>query len=296
MQTLKSDNVAQQGSDLRVASVLYEASKVLAETGVESSRLDAALLLGHGLGLTREQLVMQHERVLTEKEKQDFDKLLLRRLGGEPVAYILGYKEFWGMEFAVSPEVLIPRPDTETLVEAVLRYYPDREADLRILDLGTGSGCIALSLLSEYPHARALAVDASQGALAVAKVNAAKLMLAKRCDFLLSNWLENVSGQFDLVVSNPPYITRDAYVCLEKDIREYEPEHALLGSEDGLGDYKTIIKQGRDYIVQDGMMMVEIGAEQSAPVSKLFSVHGYDVKTVCNDLAGLPRVVVAALA
>jgi len=253
----------------------------------DTPRLDAELLMAHALGTTREQLLLRH---LDDPMPGAFAALIDRRLAHEPIAYITGTRDFWTISLAVGPGVLIPRPDSETLIEAAIEHWPDVEAPLRILDLGTGPGTLLLAALAHWPEAQGLGVDASPEALDYARRNAELLNLADRASFRLGNWADEVSGQFDLILCNPPYIAADE--SLPAEVREHEPGAALFAGADGLDDYRVIATQLPRLIALGGMAAIEIGATQAAAVSALLAAQGLKV-AVRRDLAGRDRCVIA---
>jgi release factor glutamine methyltransferase len=264
--------------------------------GIDSAPADARALLGAALRLTRAQLLAQSGRLLEPREIAAVAALASRRMKREPVSRILGRKEFWSLTFDVTPDVLVPRPDTETVVEAALDHV-DRAAlrrkPLRILDIGTGTGALILALLHELPHARGVATDLSAAALDVARGNAERLRLASRCSFVVCNMADGVRGQFDLIVSNPPYVARAAIATLDPEVRDYDPHLALDGGADGLDAYRTIAASMPALLAADGRLLVELGAGQVAPVSTLFEAAGLRIQSIRDDLGGIPRVLVA---
>jgi release factor glutamine methyltransferase len=219
------------------------------------------------------------------------EALAARRLIHEPVARIVGEKEFWGLSFIVTPAVLVPRPETETVVEQALARV-DRAAALRIADLGTGSGAILLALLSELLHAHGIGIDIAAGALDAARRNAQRLGLADRADFVLGDFAA-VEGTFDLVVSNPPYVASADIATLSPDVRKYDPHQALDGGPDGLAAYRAIAALAPRLLAPAGHLVVEIGAEQESAVSQIFLQSGLAMAAVRHDLAGIPRVLCA---
>jgi release factor glutamine methyltransferase len=225
--------------------------------------------------------------------------LTARRVRREPMAYILGEREFWGLPFKVSPAVLVPRPDSETLIEAVLSLMPDRSRAWRILDLGLGSGCLLLTLLREYPQARGTGLEASAEALAVAGENARALGVADRArliagDWRQPGWVEALGGPFDLVVSNPPYIASAAVPRLMPEVASFEPRLALDGGSEGFDAYHTLIAAGPRLVTAGGFMAVEVGEGQASEIARLFAVAGLTPKAPWKDLGGIERVVAAA--
>jgi release factor glutamine methyltransferase len=225
--------------------------------------------------------------------------LTARRVRREPMAYILGEREFRGLPFKVSPAVLVPRPDSETLIEAVLSLMPDRSRAWRILDLGLGSGCLLLTLLREYPQARGTGLEVSAEALAVAKENAGALGVADRArliagDWRQPGWVEALGGPFDLVVSNPPYIASAAVPRLMPEVASFEPRLALDGGDEGFDAYHTLIAAGPRLVTAGGFMAVEVGEGQAPEIARLFAAAGLAPRAPWKDLGGIERVVTAA--
>jgi release factor glutamine methyltransferase len=223
-----------------------------------------------------------------------FDAFIGRREGREPVAYILGRKEFWSLEFEVSPAVLIPRPDSETLIEAALGEFKTNPP-ARVLDLGTGSGCLLIALLTEWPRTTGVGVDISEAALALARRNALRHHVAERAEFRPGDWGEGITERFDLVVANPPYIADDVFDRLAPDVRDHEPVHALRAGREGLDAYHRIAKHLPRLLEPAGCAIVEIGFDQRASVKDLFTTAGLAGLRVVKDLAGHDRAVVARL-
>ena len=229
--------------------------------------------------LSRAQLLAQSDRILEPREIAAVSALAARRLKREPVSRILGRKEFWSLTLDVTPDVLVPRPDTETVVEAALDHVAGgglRLENLRILDIGTGTGALVLALLQELPNARGVATDLSAAALEVARGNAERLKLASRCAFVVCNVADGLQGRFDLIVSNPPYIARGAIASLDPEVRDYDPRLALDGGADGLDAYRAIASGAPSLLAPGGRLIVELGAGQAAPVSALFEAAGHE--------------------
>ncbi len=224
------------------------------------------------------------------RDDAQFLDFISRRAAREPVSLILGRRAFWTHDFHVTSAVLDPRPDTETLVEAALNV-----PFTRVLDLGTGSGCILLSLLSERPKASGLGVDCSDAALEVAQINRAEMALDRRATLIRSDWFSEVSGQFDLIVSNPPYITAEAFDALAPEVRDHEPKIALTPGGDGLGAYRIITVQALDYLAPGGHLMVETGFDQAVTVEALFKAAGFAEIRSIRDINGKDRVIAAVL-
>lgn len=271
---------------MSAAQALRDAAALLASVS-DTPRLDAELLLAHALGLGRNALLLQQRDLVPPP---GFGALVERRLTGEPVAYITGMRDFWTISLHVTPDVLIPRPDTETLIEAAVDHF-GAAAPARILDLGTGSGALLLAALDQWPQARGLGVDISPAALAVAKGNAERLGLSDRADFRPGDWAEGVGGPFDLILINPPYIARD--VALTGDVL-HEPAGALFAGEQGLDDYRRIAPTLPRLIAAGGMAAIEIGYDQGQSVSTLLCDQGLAVR-LRSDLAGHDRCVIATL-
>ena len=286
---------------MTVAEAVSDAVRRLREADVSRSvRLDAELLLTRALGVTRAELFREPGRALTVDEAAEFEALLSRRLAREPVAYILGHRAFRTIDLEVTRDVLIPRPDTETLVDVALEELravplagPDPEDEPLAIDVGTGSGCVALALAAEDPFVHVVATDVDPAALAVARGNAARLGLARRVEFVLSDLVHDVGERpFDLVVSNPPYIPADEYVALEPNVRDYEPRLALYGGFDGLDFYRRLVPGAALLLRPGGMLAVEVGAGQAEAVAGIMTAAGaFTEPESRDDLAGVPRVV-----
>ena len=249
-----------------------EAIRRLTAAGVDNPRLDTRLLWDHA----------QHN-------SGAFEGYVRRRIGREPVAYITGHKEFWSLDFEVGPGVLIPRPETETVVEQVLTYFPGSAAPLKVLDLGTGSGCLLVSLLKEFPNARGLGIDSSEIARATATRNVARHGLADRAEIADGDWMESVAGDWDVVVSNPPYIATADIAGLAPEVR-FEPFVALDGGDDGLDAVRALAAQFGRHL--KGTAFVEIGAGQAESAQALIAAEGLFVVNIAPDLAGIPRILI----
>jgi release factor glutamine methyltransferase len=254
----------------------------------DSPRLDAEVLLAFALGKNRSYLRAWNDKILDFSVVERFDALISQRLDGVPIAYLIGTREFWSREFIVSPDVLIPRPDTELLIELCLAQIPE-DSTFKILDLGTGSGVIAITLAAERPNAHILAVDASSSALIVAQKNAHQHD-CKNVEFILSNWFSAVPKiEFDLIISNPPYISANDEHLSQGDVR-FEPKSALIAADEGLSDIKTIAAVAKNYLKLHGQLWFEHGYNQAQKVQHILKELNYfDVQTH-QDLAGQPRV------
>ena len=258
----------------------------LKEAEIGEAQLDARLLLEEVCGTDHNTLLCHGDREVSEEEEEQYRRALEQRAVHVPLQHLLGYQDFMGLRFRVNEHVLIPRQDTEILVEEAMRYLHD---GMRILDLCTGSGCILLSLLHYSNDCEGTGVDISKEALQVAAQNAE--VLGIKADFLESDLYEKVTGKFDLLVSNPPYIEREVIPTLMEEVREYDPYIALDGGEDGLGFYRRIIGGAQDYLSRGGQIFLEIGSEQAQAVSALLHEAGFKEINVCKDFAGLDRVV-----
>ena len=258
--------------------------------GLDSPELDARVLVGHALGFDHAALVAAAARPLGDNaaEIAAFEQ---RRLAGEPVARIVGAREFWGLPLIVTPAVLVPRPETETVVELALSLVDDRKRSLRIADLGTGTGAILLALLSELPNATGIGTDLSPDALEVARRNAAALGLGGRARFLVSDFAAGLAGRFDLLVSNPPYVATSDLATLAREVRDHDPRLALDGGVDGLAAYRAIAADAARLL--GGHLVVEIGAGQQPDVEFLLAEKGLAIAAVRHDLHGIARAVAA---
>jgi len=275
-------------------ALLRDAAVALTAAGIDNVRFEARLLLGQAAGLSVEQLVARGSDPVPAGVAVAMRELTGRRVRREPMAYILGEREFWGLPFKVSPAVLVPRPDSETLIEAALDLLPERERPLRILDLGVGSGCLLLTLLREYPKATGVGVDASPEALAIAGENAGMLGVASRArlmvdDWRQAGWTDRLGGPFDLLVSNPPYIETAAIAGLEPEVARHDPALALDGGADGLEAYRALADQAPAHLAPGGRIALELGAGQAAVVTALFAARGFSVSELRADLGGIDR-------
>jgi release factor glutamine methyltransferase len=259
-----------------------------------TAALDARIIVAHLLGCVPEQLPLRDEEEAPASLALEAETFAARRAKGEPVARILGEKEFHGLTFALSPDTLIPRPDTETLVDAALAVVDadtDRDAPVTILDLGTGSGAILIALLAELPNAAGMGIDASAGAVKTAAENAARHGIADRAGFAVGDWTRGVRDRFDLVVANPPYVESGAIPGLPVEVREHDPHLALDGGADGMDAIHAILADLDRVLAEGGVAFVEIGAGQAAIVGGLAEAHGFR-STFRRDLAGIDRVAV----
>jgi release factor glutamine methyltransferase len=281
---------------VHIAAVRRIVARKFREAGLDTPDLDARLIVGHALGLDHEGLVRESERVVAPRALAGIEALATRRLAGEPVARIVGVKEFWGLPFAVTPAVLVPRPETETVVETALTRLDAagrREGPLRIADLGTGSGAILLALLHELPLAIGIGTDCSLGAIETARENARQLGLGERAGFVACDFGAALGGGLDLVVTNPPYIASAVIATLAREVRDFDPVVALDGGDAGLAAYRTIVTDAGRLLAPGGFLVMEVGAGQADAVSALAGTAGLTAIATAADLAGIPRVVSA---
>ena len=280
---------------------LREGAGRLAGAGAGTPQLDARLLLQAAAGRSTEELFCNPDEELTACQAAQFGRLIGRRLAREPVSRILGRREFWSLEFEISPATLDPRADSETLIEAVLGLETDRQRPLRILDIGTGSGCLLLALLTEFPRARGLGMDISETALEVARRNAARLGVADRADFLCcdlrgADWVAQAGGPYDVVIANPPYIPDGEIEGLAPEVANYDPRISLAGGEDGLDFYRIITGSVAELLRIPGWVALEAGSGQAGAIQGLLRAAGLGILPLRHDMNGLARVVAAQAA
>lgn len=282
-----------------LGTLLRSARHKLAESGIADAALDSRLLVEHFTGTSRSDAIARPGMVVDSGAAAEVESALERRCRGEPVHRILGFREFYGLRLSLSPETLEPRPDTEVLVDAVLpfmRAVVAREGECRVLDLGTGTGAIALALLANVPEATATAVDISDDALATATRNAADLGLSARFTAKKSDWFAQISGRYGVIASNPPYIGSQEIAALQKEVRLFDPLRALDGGEDGLGPYRIIAAGAAPRLEAGGLVAVEIGSTQRPDVTAIFEGEGFRLERTVADLAGNDRVLLFATA
>ncbi|MDP8256469.1 MAG: peptide chain release factor N(5)-glutamine methyltransferase [Candidatus Alcyoniella australis] len=280
---------------MSVLELLGTSTEFLRERGVQEPRLDAELLIGEVLGLDRLGLYLQHDRQVETAERDRFRELIRRRLSGEPVAYILGRKEFYGLEFEVGPAVLVPRPETEVLVDCLLKLLAEQKLERPLIaEVGAGSGAICVSLAHSLPGAQLVATEISPEALEFASRNAVRHNVAEHIELLQSDVLERVAGPLDAVISNPPYIAEHELAALPADVRDHEPHAALIAGPDGLELIQRLVEQAAPLLRPGGVLCFEIGAGQLDRVTGIITGHGgYDAPRAAKDLAGHHRVVIA---
>jgi release factor glutamine methyltransferase len=274
-----------------LGSVLARARARLCLAGIDNAGLEARLIIGDALALPAAVVFCHPERPVGSSADARITAMVERRVTREPLAYILGRREFWSLDFRVSPATLIPRPESETLIEAALAGITDRTAPLAVLDLGTGSGCLLLALLSELPHASGLGIDRSAAALAIARANAVALNLDGRARFAAADWGEGVSGRFDLILCNPPYIATADLPDLPADVRCFEPSLALDGGDDGMAAFRRIVQHTTHLLAPKARIFLEIAPSQAAAVGELLLSHGMQHIETRKDLSGRWRCV-----
>ncbi|MBT5034511.1 MAG: peptide chain release factor N(5)-glutamine methyltransferase, partial [Rhodospirillaceae bacterium] len=266
----------------------------LVEAGVGEPRLDARLLIAHVTDSDTASVFGFPERGLDDRQVLRLGQLVKRRVGREPMAHILGTREFWSLPFIVTRDTLVPRPDSETLIEAVLEQIPDTTKALSILDLGTGSGCLLLALLSEFPNAKGVGVDLSDGALHIAGQNAEALGLDQRATFVKGDWTSDLKDRYDVVITNPPYIPSDEIQHLAADVASHEPVSALDGGVDGLDSYRMIIAHLPGVLAEGASVFLETGVGQAPSVAAMIQESRLQVVDIKKDLSGTERCVVGA--
>jgi len=275
-----------------IGEVLRDAAHALDRAGVADARREVGSLLSHVIGKDRTFLISHAEDAVNDRKLREFEEVVARRALGEPAQYITGVQDFYGRSFRVTPAVLIPRPETELLIEAALQLM---KTDSNICDVGTGSGCIAVTLLCERVDARGVAVDVSEAALEVARQNASALSVEDRTEFVMSDCfvgLDAATHQFDVVVSNPPYVSADAFPGLQREVRDHEPLVALSPGGDGLSVIRRLLDDAPGFLKAAGHLLMEIGFDQSEKVRQLVNKNVWTLKDILPDLQGIPRIVV----
>lgn len=295
----RPDAVEKTVEQRSLASLYRTARQRLAGAGIVSPELDVQLLVEWASGLSRLAAIADPDRTVTLEVSDRIDEAVGRRVAGEPVHRIIGAREFYGLSFRLSPETLEPRPDTETLVDIALPFLRERIDECGVadvLDLGTGTGAIAVALLNELPKLRAVGADIATGALAAARDNAEAAGVSRRFAAIESDWFAAAGGRFDLIVSNPPYISSGDIANLRKEVRAYDPVRALDGGRDGLDAYRIIAAQSARHLAKDGVVIVEIGIGQKDDVVRLFDMAGFCLEQTAQDLAGIERALMFRVA
>lgn len=269
----------------------------LQAAGIERPNAEARILLSLALGLDDAALIAAPDATVSQTQEQTLEAMVARRLAGEPIARITGEKEFWSHSFRLGPETLVPRPETETLVEAALELFPDRDAPLNVLDLGTGSGILLAAILLERPNAKGVGFDRSKAALSVARENLDRLGIGARARWIYGDWMaarqdEKIGARYDLILSNPPYIPSEEIATLKCEVRAFDPQLALDGGPDGLDAYRAIIAELPQLLGEQGAAVLELGIGQEAAVTEIARERGLVAGEAKPDLAGIPRALI----
>ncbi len=268
----------------------------LKEAGIDEAVSEARLIIGYALGLARSEIINRKDEKLSDTQLTRCRSFTKRRSDREPMAYLIGEKEFWSLPFKVSPETLIPRPDSETLVSAVLEHARKAKTPKRLLDIGTGSGCLLAALLSEWPEATGIGIDNNEGAVSVARQNLDTLSLAERGDIVAAAWQTYRPGEkFDLIIANPPYIPTADIQILDPDVRDYEPLSALDGGPDGLEMHREIADEAGAVLKTGGWIAVEFGIGQLSYIQQIYGSAGFDSIRIHKDLNGTDRCLLATV-
>ena len=277
---------------MNIQSALTEGLNILKNKSILSAKLDSEILMAKALGKKREYIILNNDKIIKEQNLEYFKKLVQERATRKPIAYLLNKKSFWNSEFYVNKNTLIPRPDTEIILEQVLKFTKNKNY-LNILDIGVGSGCILLSVLNERKNFYGTGIDISRNSLDICKMNAKKLLLEKRVKFFKSDVDKFAIGKYDLIVSNPPYISRCDLKYLENDVIKFEPKLALDGGLDGLSVIRKVIKKSSELLKKNGKFILEIGFDQKNKVIKLLNNKGFYINSTVKDLANNDRCIIS---
>ena len=272
--------------------IYNQAVNKLKSKQISSPELDTKILLLHAANISLEDFYLNPDYKIAENEIEKFNQFIARRINHEPVAKIIGKKSFWADDFIVNQHTLDPRPDSEVIIEAALKLLPNKDGKYKFIDFGTGSGCLILSLLREFPNAIAIGSDISTEALKVARANAKALGLQDRISFIQQNWGDSLTGEFDLIVSNPPYIPAADIKNLDEDVKLYDPLLALNGGEDGLDPYRYLAKQIYKFLKKDSYAILEFGYNQGLYIKEIFKQNNYIIHEMLNDLASIERAII----
>ena len=277
---------------MNIQSAVLEGTSVLKSKSILSAQLDTEILMAKALGKNREYIILNHDKVLNNENLEYFKKLVHERATRKPIAYLLNKKFFWKSEFYVNKNTLIPRPDTEIIIEQILKVTKNKEY-LRILDIGIGSGCILLSILKERKNFYGTGIDISKNSIDISKINAKRLFVDKRVKFYKSDVDKFAEGKYGLIISNPPYIKRSDLKYLESDVLKFEPKLALDGGLDGLTVIRKVIKKSSELLKKNGKFILEIGFDQKSKVIKLLNNKGFYINSTIKDLAKNDRCIVS---
>jgi release factor glutamine methyltransferase len=278
-----------------LASAYKYLTRELTVSEIENPQLEARILLAFAARVEQTRVIGYPEDKLDNTVIRNLEKIIARRKTGEPIAYITGVKEFWSLNFNVTPETLIPRPDSETIVQSVLDTITNHMDRLSILDLGTGSGCLLLALLSELPNAKGVGIDISPATCKIAKKNAKELGLNNRAKFYQGNWMEGILDQFDIIVTNPPYIAEPDIKLLDRETQLFEPHLALSGGPDGVSAYRLIAKGSIARLKTAGILVVEIGINQAQSIKNIFIENGLEIIKTQRDFSNIERCILATV-
>ena len=277
---------------MKIQSAVIEGTNILKDKSILSAQLDTEILMAKALNKNREYIILNHDKVLNIENLEYFKKLVLERATRKPIAYLLNKKLFWKSEFYVNKNTLIPRPDTEIIVEQILKVVKHKNY-LKILDIGVGSGCILLSILKEKKNFYGTGIDISKNSLEISRLNAKKLLVNERVKFYKSDIDKFAQGKYDLVVSNPPYIKKNNLKYLECDVLKFEPKIALDGGLDGLSVIRKVIKKSSELLKKNGKFILEIGFDQKNKVIKLLNNKGFYINSTVKDLANNDRCIIS---
>ena len=277
---------------MNIENILIEGTNTLKQSGVSNPQLDCEILLSNSINKDKKYIILNPRQILNDEQLSDFKSLIEKRKKGEPIAYLINKKEFWNNEFFVNKDVLIPRPDTELIIEEVLKIY-SKNTHLQVLDIGTGSGCILLSILKERKYFHGTGIDISKKSINVSKFNAKKLNLENRVKFFHSSVDNFTRGKYDLIVSNPPYIELISLKYLEKDIVNFEPKLALSGGFDGFSKIRKVIKKAKILIKKNGKFILEIGFNQKNKVKEILKQEGFYINKAVRDYGNNDRCIIS---
>jgi len=277
---------------MNIENILIEGTNTLKQSGVSNPQLDCEILLSNSINKDKKYIILNPKQILNDGQLSDFKSLIEKRKKGEPIAYLINKKEFWNNEFFVNKDVLIPRPDTELIVEEVLKIY-SKNTHLQVLDIGTGSGCILLSILKERKYFYGTGIDISKKSINVSKFNAKKLNLVNRIKFFHSSVDNFTAGKYDLIVSNPPYIKLVSLKYLEKDIVNFEPKLALSGGFDGFSKIRKVINKANYLIKKNGKFILEIGFNQKNKVKEILKQEGFYINKAVKDYGNNDRCIIS---
>lgn len=280
---------------MKLFEALLKSAKFLKEHQIETPELDSRILFSFASIMSQEQILLNRDLDIKKDTLEKFQALLERRAKNEPVAKIINLKSFWKNDFFVSSDCLDPRPDSEVIISSAIDILKNKNENYRFLDICTGSGCLALSLLLEFPNANAVASDISFSALKIAQKNALNMDISHRCHFVKQNWADSINYKFDLIVCNPPYIPTGDINFLQAEVRLYDPMLALDGGEDGLIAYNYLSKEIRNFLKPNGYAIIEFGDKQDHLVEQIFIQQGYVISNILSDLAGIKRAIVLSI-